>query len=324
MKNVKNRFYIVLGLILFLAACGNVAEKSTDTSPISEGQADMESSQTQERQDDSGISTDFYQKESAGEQKASSKNIEQGVQKQDNDDRMVIYAAQLHIKVKDFSKAEEGLTKQAQKYGGYMVESDVTKDEEKQLSGTLTFRIPTEKFSNYLQATEGLAEEVLQRNINGQDVTEQYVDLQSRLKSKRVVEERLTGFMKEAKKTEDLLKIASELGKVQEEIEQIIGKMKYLENQTDYSTIRIFATEDNIVVPDLKKDPINIWERTKQQFIVSMNLLLTGFSSLFVFFVGNILIVALVAALGFGLYYRLRKKRHERPMESNNEEQNNE
>ncbi len=94
---------------------------------------------------------------------------------------------------------------------------------------------------------------MLQRNISGDDVTEEYVDLESRLKSKRVVEERLISFMNNAEKTEDLLKISEDLAEVQEEIETIEGRKKFLENQTSLSTIIITLYENKVTVPSLKR-----------------------------------------------------------------------
>ncbi|MBW9235445.1 DUF4349 domain-containing protein, partial [Leptospira santarosai] len=100
-----------------------------------------------------------------------------------------------------------------------------------------------ENFEKFLLEAEGEAAKVLERNVTGQDVTEQYVDLESRVRSKRAVEERLLDFMSKAQKTEDLLKISEDLAQVQEEIEVMVGKMKYLENQTSFSTIEISMYE---------------------------------------------------------------------------------
>src|SRR5690625_6804027 len=101
----------------------------------------------------------------------------------------------------------------------------------------MTVRIPEKHFQTFLTDTEEEAAEVLSRNVSGQDVTEQYVDLESRLKSKHAVEERLLAFMEDAKKTEDLLKISKDLATVQEDIEVIVGKMKYLENQSEERSV---------------------------------------------------------------------------------------
>jgi hypothetical protein len=189
----------------------------------------------------------------------------------------------------------------------------VSKEGKEQVSGNIRIRIPQKNFQAFLHDAESQAAEVLHRNITGQDVTEEYVDLESRLKSKRVVEERLTTFMKSAVKTEDLLKISADLAVVQEEIEAIEGKMKFLENQTSLSTVNITLYEKSVVIPSIDKDKLNTWEKTKKQFMKSINMLLVGLSGLVVLIIGNIPVLAILFLIGFlsVLFYRNKKKRPE-------------
>ncbi|WP_342041680.1 DUF4349 domain-containing protein [Bacillus sp. OTU2372] len=228
--------------------------------------------------------------------------------------QMVIYQAELELRVKNFEHTVQNLEEKAKKYGGYIAESSVTKDGTEQVSGSMKLRIPQAHFQEFLNDAEGQAAEVLKRNINGQDVTEEYVDLESRLKSKRAVEERLHSFMKNAAKTEDLLKISADLASVQEEIEVIEGRMKYLENQTSLSTVSITLYETKVVVPELEKDQLNTWEKTKKQFMNSTNLILAALSGLVVFILGNLPILIIFILLGFlvYLYYNKKKRQNKR------------
>lgn len=228
--------------------------------------------------------------------------------------KMVIYQADLELRVKKFNQTLRNLEEKALEYGGYIAESNVTKEGKEQVSGSIKIRIPQKHFQDFLHEAEGQAAEVLQRTITGQDVTEEYVDLESRLKSKRVVEERLLNFMKGAAKTEDLLKISADLAAVQEEIETIEGKMKFLENQTSLSTVHITLYENKVVVPNIEKDKLNTWEKTKKQFMKSTNMLLAGLSGLVVFLLGNLpilLILAIICFLVF-LFYKKRKNQNRR------------
>lgn len=227
--------------------------------------------------------------------------------------KMVIYQADLQLRVKKFEQTVRSIEEKAKSYGGYISVSNVIKEGKEQISGNMTIRIPQKHFQAFLHDAEGQAAEVLQRNITGQDVTEEYVDLESRLKSKRVVEERLLTFLKGAAKTEDLLKISADLAAVQEEIEIIEGKMKFLENQTDFSTVNITLYENKVIVPDIEKDKLNTWEKTKQQFMKSTNMLLAALSGLVVFIVGNTPILAIFVLLGIlGIIYYKKKKNRNR------------
>jgi len=225
-------------------------------------------------------------------------------------DQMVIYQADLQLRVKEFDQTVRTLEEKVIKYGGYITESNVSKEGNEQVSGSIKIRIPQKQFQAFLHEAESQAAEVLQRNITGQDVTEEYVDLESRLKSKRVVEERLTTFMKSAVKTEDLLKISADLAVVQEEIEAIEGKMKFLENQTSLSTVNITLYEKKVVIPTIDKDKLNTWEKTKKQFMKSINMLLFGLSGLVVFIIGNLPALAILLLLGFLFVFIYRRKKN--------------
>jgi hypothetical protein len=138
------------------------------------------------------------------------------------------------------------------------------------------------------------------------------VDLESRVKSKRAVEERLLDFMSKAQKTDDLLKISADLAKVQEEIEVMVGKMKYLENQTSFSTIELLMVENRVVVPEIESKELNTWEKTKKQLATSTNSLLATGSALVVFFLGNLPVLLILGVIGYMVFWIIKRRlRHE-------------
>ena len=221
---------------------------------------------------------------------------------------MIIHKAILSVNVKELDKAQSNIQKKVEQFGGYIVESNVYQEDDQTSSGKMIVRVPEENFEKFLLEAEGEAAKVLERNVTGQDVTEQYVDLESRVKSKRAVEERLLEFMSKAQKTEDLLKISADLAQVQEEIEVMVGKMKYLENQTSFSTIEITMYENRVVVPEIDSKELNTWEKTKKQFATSMNSLLSAVSALIVFFVGNLPVLVILTAIGLLVYFVIRRR----------------
>lgn len=224
-------------------------------------------------------------------------------------DRMIIHRAQLELNVKNFEQAQMNIEKKAKKLGGYIVESNVYRENEDAIRGNMTVRVPAKHFETFLADAEGEASEILERFVTGEDVTEQYVDLESRVKSKRVVEERLLEFMGTAEKTEDLLKISSDLAVVQEEIELIVGKINYLENQTSFSTIDIGMYENRVIIPGVDGKKLDTWEKTKKQFATSTNFLLEAGSGIVVFLFGNLPIIVLLLFVGGGIYFLTRIKR---------------
>lgn len=234
------------------------------------------------------------------EQKSEEAEVEQGSATEDREApniRMIIHQARISTNVKNLEKAQHNMEQKVKNYDGYIVESNVYLESDETSTGKMVVRIPEEHFETFLSEAEAEASKVLEKNVTGQDVTEQYVDLSSRVKSKRAVEERLLAFMKDAEKTEDLLKISTDLAKIQEEIEVLVGKINYLENQTSFSTIELTMYENRVIIPEIENKDLNTWEKTKKQFITSTNSLLSIGSGIIVFIIGNLPVLAFLAII---------------------------
>jgi hypothetical protein len=221
--------------------------------------------------------------------------------------RMIVYHADMKIKVNDFYQAQTAIEKLVKDLGGYVVESHLYDSENERLEGSLTVRVPQEQLQFFLQEVEKQSVKVYHRNSSGQDVTEEYVDLDARLKAKEVVEKRLLEFMKTAKQTKDLLDISQDLAVVQEEIEQIKGRMKYLKNQSALSTVTFSLVSDKIVIPNLDKDDLKTWEKTKKQFQESIQLFIALCSAIFVFVIGNSPFILLLGIIGLITYFIVKR-----------------
>lgn len=310
------RLAVVLSFILLLAGCsgGMSKEDSKSSGDMGAKTESMENNTSDE------ISFSETEQDSAatdgvsGDQKAKTNTAELSVE------RMVIFNAEMNLRVKNFEKARNALEQKAKSYKGYIVQSSSNRYDGEQQSGTMTFRIPQENFQSFLNDAEGLSVQVYNRQVSGQDVTEEYVDIESRLKSKKAVEARLLDFMKEAKKTEDLLKISTDLARVQEEIEQIAGRKKYLENQSALSTVTITIEENDVPVPKIDNENLNTWQKIKKQFAENINLLLAAGSGVIVFFVGNLPILLIVGIIVTGIIIVVR--RYTRRSDNNNIDSN--
>ncbi|SER98787.1 DUF4349 domain-containing protein [Psychrobacillus sp. OK032] len=292
---MKKMFFYFLFLILlgFLVAC------SADEEKLSVSEMDRASD-----------SVSYVEKEESAKAEVEDKSEEQPSEAIDG--RMIIHNAIIRTNVKELAKAQSNIEHKVKEYGGYIVESNVYKEDDQTSNGHMIVRIPEKYFDTFLYDAEGEASKVLERNVTGQDVTEQYVDLTSRLKSKRVVEERLLTFMKGAEKTEDLLKISSDLASVQEEIEVIVGKMKYLENQSSFSTIELVMIENRVIIPGIENNDLNTWEKTKKQLVTSTNALLAAGSAIVVFFIGNLPVFLILGVIAFAVFWIIKRRRLEK------------
>lgn len=295
----KILFILLSSLLVLLGACSASemhTESSEDKAMAPESESEIVSNE---------VGTEGESEESANE---TSSDESQKAAPAAAVQRMIIHKAILSVNVKELDKAQSNIQKKVEQYGGYIVESNVYQEDDQTSSGTMIVRVPEENFEKFLLEAEGEAAKVLERNVTGQDVTEQYVDLESRVRSKRAVEERLLDFMSKAQKTEDLLRISEDLAQVQEEIEVMVGKMKYLENQTSFSTIEISMYENRVVVPEIDSKELNTWEKTKKQFATSTNSLLSAASAFIVFFIGNLPVLLLLSVIAFVVYWFIKRR----------------
>ncbi|MFZ3106474.1 MAG: DUF4349 domain-containing protein [Candidatus Hydromicrobium sp.] len=160
-------------------------------------------------------------------------------------DRKVIKTAyiELEIEVGKFESTMFGLTNLAEQNGGFVSNSQSYSDSEGNLtSGSVTLRIPSNKYNSALNRVKEMGT-VKSTSSAGQDVTQEYTDLESRLKNYEVQEKVLRDLMKESKKVSDTLEVQIELSKVQEQIEVIKGRMQYLDELVSFSTIDVYFHE---------------------------------------------------------------------------------
>jgi hypothetical protein len=297
----KKRLAVILSFFLFLTGCSGGSEESKSMDDMKADTGSLDNAKSEKIAFSDGEEDSSAEEISADDEKAKTKSAGAAI------NRMVIFNAEMGLRVENYEKARNALEQKANSYNGYIVQSSSSRYDDEQQSGTMTFRIPQENFQAFLNDAEGLAVKVNNRQVSGQDVTEEYVDIESRLKSKRAVEARLLEFMKQAQKTEDLLKISSDLGTVQEEIEQIAGRKKFLENQTAFSTVTINLEENTVSVPKIDNDSLNTWQKIKKQFAENINILLSAGSGIIVFLLGNLPILLIVGAIVAAIIYLVRK-----------------
>lgn len=152
--------------------------------------------------------------------------------------KKLIYRANLSMEVKDYGKAEDEVRREVTQAGGYIVEFSENLSQREQ-GGTLVAKIPAAGFASFLDRLEQVEHASLRRNIQGQDVSEEYVDLEARLKAKELLESQYIEFMNKATKAADLVSFANELGQIQEEIERLKGRMRYIDQNVAFSTVQL-------------------------------------------------------------------------------------
>lgn len=100
-------------------------------------------------------------------------------------------------------------------------------------------RVPAQQFAATIDEICAIGGRILHQKISGQDVTEEYIDLEARIRTKRALEAQFLEIMKQARKVSDALEVQSQLAEVRTEIERLEGRRRFLENQSALSTINI-------------------------------------------------------------------------------------
>ncbi len=165
-------------------------------------------------------------------------------------ERKVIKNADMAIVVKDPKESMKAIVALAEGMGGYVISSNLYESTYGPNNipvpeASVSIRIPAEKLTEALEAIKKDAVEVNYENVTGQDVTDQYVDLTSRLAAKQAAEKKLTQIMEAAEKTEDVLAVYIQLQQIQSEIEVLKGQIKYIDQSAAMSSVsvRLIAEE---------------------------------------------------------------------------------
>jgi Domain of unknown function (DUF4349) len=163
-------------------------------------------------------------------------------------DRLVIKTADLSLQVESVREAEAAVRAKVQALGGYVVKAENSGSDEA-MTARITFRVPAQRFDEALSGVQGLAKKVLGRTVSGDDVTEEFVDLQSRLRNLEATRDRLLTFLEKAATVEEALKVNESLSQVQGEVEQAKGRMEYLKQSAALSTVTVALSPVPAVAP---------------------------------------------------------------------------
>jgi len=152
--------------------------------------------------------------------------------------RMVARTTTLGITVQSVAEAIDQVKTLAESLGGYVV-SSTWSGRESEGRAVVSVRVPAEKYDDTMKKLRVLAVEVVSENTETRDVTEEYVDLQSRLRNLEATEKEYLTLLQRANTVEDVLKIQQQLSNVRGDIEKNKGRMQYLERTSSTSLIQV-------------------------------------------------------------------------------------
>lgn len=152
--------------------------------------------------------------------------------------RLIVRNASLDIQVDDVTASLDGITQAAAQAGGYVV-SATASDDGRTISAAISVRVPAEKFDQVLKSIRASAIRIFTDNISSQDVSQEYVDLQSQLTNLKATEQQLLKILQQAGTVTETLSVQREITTVQGNIEQTKGRIQFLEQSTATSLIEV-------------------------------------------------------------------------------------
>ena len=218
-------------------------------------------------------------------------------------ERKIIKTGSLSYEVKNLSETEEKIAAWLEGFGGYIADTWSNRN-----NMNVTVKVPASSFEDAMNSTGDFGE-LLSRSISTENVSENYYDLETRLETRKILQEKLESYLAGAKSISDLLEIERQLNDVTSELESMEKQFRRLSNQIDFSTISISCrlpantTEAGFETPDFLQG-LKDFGYNALQFLCNF-----GLGILYIILVGvpSVLLIALLYWLCFGKIGLVRK-----------------
>ncbi len=181
-------------------------------------------------------------------------------------DKKIVKNADMSLEVRNSRKYRQSLTEWVRASGGYFA-----KEEQVQkgnwIETDISIKVPVEQFDVLLDKLITDSVKVISKSVNTEDVTGEYVDIRSRLESKKQVRLRYLDFLKQAKNMEEVLLVQNEVNELQEQMESAAGRMNYLSQVSALSTIHLKFSEIDTGLLPKQEDPsylLRLYESVKK------------------------------------------------------------
>lgn len=229
-------------------------------------------------------------------------------------DRKIIKNGELTLEVSSPNDAQRSVASIAESVGGFVVTSETKLTENRDPSKRtvevkLIVRVPANQFDIAVSAIEKLASNVIHRGISGSDVTEEFIDLEARIRTQKALELQFLGIMKQSDNITDALEVQRQIASVRTEIEKLEGRKRFLENRASLSTITVDLKTPVMIAVNTSTFGRSLRESVSDSLDVASAIVL-GFSRFFILMVPIIVLIILPIGLIATVFLRrLRRTR---------------
>lgn len=195
--------------------------------------------------------------------------LQQNAPAQQEQQRIILKDANISIVVEDTNATINTITALAEGMGGWVVSANSNTQQrsaEDYTTGNITVRVPAQNLESVLNTIREAAIRVDSENVNGRDVTEEYVDLSSRLDNLKATEDQLAEVMDSAFTVEDVLAVQRELTRIRGEIEVIEGRLRFFDEAAAFSSVAVTVREEIPTVGNVEVAGWNPGETVENAF----------------------------------------------------------
>lgn len=303
MKDRKKVFLLIVSLLtVAIMLCG--CDQSADSAVTGRKSAEF-----------GDAAEDFYDAEVADSGELAKKNTApSGKTGQVTENRKIIEYLDFSVETKTFDKLIDSITDEVKKAGGYIENSQVGGNsyyDSDNRTAQLKIRIPKTKqndFSDFLEKNSNIVD----RSVNTEDVTNQYVDTQSRIKALKIEKETLEKLLSESEDVSDTLTVYEKLTDVIAEIESYQGRLNQMDNLIEYTTFTVNIEE---VEKETKVEKKNWFVNTWNDLLDNLSFIWKGILGLVSFMISSLpywIILGLNALVVLLIIRHCRKKRAKR------------
>ncbi len=243
----RSATFVLMGLMITFSACSN-SQRDADISAISAPTPNSaifsSGGPNAEKSSSDGLAREQVQQRQHGLQPQAQQVPLDSFGGAQAIDRKIIQNAEMTIESDKPNEGQQKIGLIAEKHGGFVVISESKQNEavSQTVASTVVnvvVRVPAQKFQATLDEISAVGGRILHRKSSGLDVTEEYIDLEARIRTKRALETQFLEIMKQARKISDAMEVQTQLAEVRTEIERLEGRRRFLENQSALSTIKV-------------------------------------------------------------------------------------
>lgn len=222
-----------------------------------------------------------------------------------SDKRKIIKNAHINIQTKDYEAFMIGVNQSVSSYGGYTEElNEYNSSDNEPVSAYVVYRIPADKLDSFLEQLSKLGS-VDSKEITQSDITDSYIDTESRIKALEAEEKALLALLEKSDVLADIISVQDRLTQVRGELESFKAQLKAYDSQIDYSTVSISVSEAERIV----KSDGSFSSQVKEKFTKSLYNLGKFFTAFAINFIGSLPYIVIIAVVGAVVIIIVKKRR---------------